>query len=133
MKNTFLFLLTFLTVSVIISSCGVNKQIQSENKLEIANSKDSTEYELIIFDPNFDTWLLTQPTSINNYSNEYLRSKNFTYVMSWNNRYTKGDHRFSTYIDYDLTVDYGLELNYRLFMYFKYFEQTNRVNLLRLL
>jgi len=35
---------------------------------------DSTEYELVVFDQGFETWLLMQPQ--NQYSVEYYKNKN---------------------------------------------------------
>lgn len=93
---------------------------------------DSIGYELIVIDPGFETWLATQPPA-NFYSNEYYRMKNLEYVSEWNQRYYSGRRRglYETYIDYDPNIDYPLELNYRLYNYFRYFEKTNRVRLSR--
>lgn len=93
---------------------------------------DSTEYELIIIDPGFEHWLVTKPT-MGFHSNEYYRQKNIQYVSEWNSRYmTPSRHRgiYATYIDYDPFVEYDIELNYKLFYYFQYFEEKNRVKLL---
>ena len=91
---------------------------------------DSVEYELIIIDPGFDTWLLTKPSK-EYYSQNYYEQKNRLYVMEWNYRYMAGKDRgkYETYIDYLPGIDYGLDLNYKLFYYFKYFEETNNIML----
>ncbi len=44
--------------------------------------KDSTEYELIIFDPEFEGWLSAKP-SMNYHSNEFYRQRNIRYVQEW--------------------------------------------------
>lgn len=93
-------------------------------------AEDSTEYKIIIFDNDFERWLITQPENINYYSAEYLKSRNSLYSDSWNMLYTLGDRRVQSYIDYDRNIDYGKEVDFKLFMYFKYFQEKYRINLL---
>jgi hypothetical protein len=93
---------------------------------------DSVEYKLIVLDPGFDTWLATKPP-VNFYSKEYYELKNKLYVTEWNYRYQHALHYGDLYenlIDYDFNTDYGLELNYRLYYYFRFFEETNHVKLI---
>ena len=49
-----------------------------------------------------------------------------------NLRYTSENSNglYDNYIDYNPDADYGMDLNYRLYYYFKYFEETNHVKLL---
>lgn len=95
-------------------------------------SSDSVEYELIVLDPGFETFLVTQPPK-EFYSLEYYKRWNNRYVTEWNFRHaqplTYGD-MYQTYIDYRPDIDYGLELNYRLYYYFRFFERENGVDLL---
>jgi hypothetical protein len=92
-------------------------------------AKDSTEYELIVFDSGFDFWLNSHSHKENMYSNEYLQTMNYQYVVAWNNLYASGDRRIESYLDYSPLTKYNFEFNYRLYMYFKYFEETNRMKL----
>jgi hypothetical protein len=94
-------------------------------------SADSLEYRLVVDDPGFETWLATQlPESY--YSKDYYEQKNRLYVMAWNMRYQsiRNSALYNSYIDYRPNIDYGLDLNYKLFYYFKYFEKMNNVKLL---
>ena len=93
-------------------------------------SADSLQYELIIVDPEFDSWLATQPP-MNFYSNEYYRQKNIEFVSEWNQRYVSSKRKdlYESYIDYNPNINYPLELNYRLYYYFRYFEEKNHVKL----
>lgn len=88
------------------------------------------EYELIVFDQGFEYWLRSNHVSEDYYSNDYLQSANIRYVQEWNSRYLRGDRRFESYVDYDPSTRYNKDFNYKLFMYFRYFEETNRIKLL---
>ncbi|MEX0982231.1 MAG: DUF6146 family protein [Bacteroidales bacterium] len=95
-------------------------------------SKDSVEYELIIIDPGFEFFLATQKP-MEFYSQSYYETWNYRYVTEWNYRHsqplTYGDI-YETYIDYSPHIDYGLELNYKLYYYFRFFEKKHGVKLL---
>jgi len=92
---------------------------------------DSLEYRLIVFDTGFETWLLTEPP-MSYYSNDYYMRKNRLYVMEWNGRYISSNQNglYDNYIDFEPKTDYGLEINYRLYYFFRYFEETNHLKLL---
>lgn len=90
---------------------------------------DSLEYELIIIDPGFEGWLAGKP-SMNFLSDTYYRSKNNLYVIEWNLRYLNPQRYgliYENYIEYDSRTDYGIELNYKLYYYFRYFEDKHNV------
>ena len=94
-------------------------------------ASDSIKYELIVSDPGFESYLVTKP-SMNFYSKEYYESRNRIFVTEWNYRC---DHPslfgnlYETHLDYNSIVDYGIELNYRLYNYFRFFEETNKLKL----
>jgi len=70
-------------------------QTRKEKPVRIAN--DSLEYEVIIFDIGFNTFL-----------NSRARPRGFYGPQT---------------IDYESKIDYGYEVNYLLFNYFLFFEQ----------
>ena len=121
--------LMLLGLSVAIYSCGpaksgVEKNSASENDIvRIAN--DSLEYEIIIIEPGFNSWLVSQPKQ-GYYSQTFLENKNRSFVTEYNiralnpNRYSLD--LYSEQINYDPTVDYGYEVNYMLYNYFLYFQ-----------
>ena len=119
----------FLFVAVLFFACASQKNI-SENKEGRFGIKDSTEYELIVFDTGFEFWLVSNKAKIGEYSNEYYQSANHRYAMEWNRRYSTGDRRINSYVDYNMRTDYGFDFNYKLYMYFRYFEETNRIKLI---
>jgi len=124
-----------ILLSVIIVFCSlisINAQTK-ERKLSVKRDsvvKDSTEYELVVFDTGFETWFLMRPG--NEHSLGYYRSRNRLYVMEWNYRFMNPIRYRDIYecqIQYDPDIDYGLEFERRLYYYFKYFEETNKVSL----
>jgi len=116
-----------------VSMNGYSQKNGNQVKVKPDSVKtDSITYELIIFDIGFDTWLATKPP-MNYYSKGYYETKNKVYVTEWNYR-NQDPMRFGdiyeSRIDYYPNIDYGLELNYRLYYYFRYFEEKNHVKLL---
>jgi hypothetical protein len=91
---------------------------------------DTTEYELVVMDPGYESFLIMQPPK--SYHTEgYYESWNRRYVSQWNNYYTSGIYpdNVQSYIDYNHQVDYDKELDYKLYYYFKYWEKSNGVKL----
>lgn len=99
---------------------------KEKEKELIIKSKDNKEqeYELIIIDPAFKTWFVSNSKPISFHSASYYEAQNRKYVTSWNELFqlTGGAGPFGNYIDYRFSEDYGLELNYELYWYFKYIE-----------
>ena len=92
---------------------------------------DSTGYELIIIDPGFSGWFATNRKPEWYYSKEYLENWNRQYVAAWNDKVRnrgyqllRPDNPFLQEIFWDSRVDYGLEVNYQLYHYFLYIEDT---------
>ena len=130
MKKTVFIILVILTA---IQTNGFSQKKRERERIKAdTTSVDSLEYRLIIMDPGFDTWLVTQPAK-EFYSNEYYAQKNLFYVAEWNLRYMTASNNglYDTYIDYNFNTDYGLDINYKLYYYFKYFEETNHVKLIK--
>jgi len=128
MKNAILILLICLGVV----SCNSTKKLSnsSESKtveqdtVRIAN--DELEYEIIIIDPGFSTWLLSTAKPEGYYSQEFMETRNQLYVSEWNHRVLQ-PHKYSpslyeAQIDYNPSIDYGYEVNYKLYNYFIYFQ-----------
>ncbi len=134
MKRTIL-TLSILLLAVFFISCGTTRRANGSKPgvIDIRDTtslEDSTQYELIVFDPGFDFWYQGRAFTKNQYTNEYLRSWNHLYSQEWNRRYSTGDRLINSYVEYDMLTDYDFEFNFKLFMYFKYFEETNRIKLI---
>ena len=94
---------------------------------------DSTEYDITIIDMEFDTWYLMNYSPSKDYSNEYYRTKNHIGVNNWNSYFDRGKYQrvVGNHIFYDYPVDYGIEVNRKLYWYFKYVEENHGIRLLR--
>ena len=130
MKN----ILYILLIAILIYSCGTsNKTIEKHQTSEeeaVVISNDSLEYEIIIFDIGFSSYLTSIAKPDWYYSQQYLETKNMFYVTEWNiraNNPTQYGGFYEYQIDYSSHVDYGLEVNYKLFNYFKFCEYKYKI------
>lgn len=102
-----------------------------EEPVVIAN--DSLEYEIIIIDPGFTTYLNSIAKPEGFYLQQYLENKNRLYVNTWNYRARNplqfNSNIYENVIDYSPHVDYGYEVNYKLFNYFEFAQRKYRMNL----
>ena len=119
-------LLIIFALSFAIYGCGSgNSGVKSTSDDTIRIANDSLEYEIIIIESGFNSWLLAQPPR-NFYSQSYLETKNRLFTSEFNNRVLHPGNSHSLYpeqINYDPTVDYGYEVNYMLYNYFIFFQE----------
>jgi len=118
--------------ALMIWGCSPVKQASKTSaKLEHA-AQDSTEYEIRIIDPQFDQWYIINYSPAKDYSKEYYRSKNFVGVTNWNNYYTSGRYNriIISLLDYRPDVDYGIDVDRKLYWYFRYIESECGIPLL---
>lgn len=99
--------------------------------VRIAN--DKLEYEVLIIDPGFSTWLAATALPRNYYSQSYLESKNRFWVSEWNNRVLQpmryDPNLYEMSINYDPNIDYGYEVNYLIYNYMVYFQNKYKQKL----
>lgn len=133
MKNISLFFSVLLfTAFFVIAGCSGPKGIVSlEANGDVAN-EDSLEYELIVLDPEFETWYMLQDSPARYRSQQYYEGWNRQYVSAWNSHARTPGRRsfFQTIIGYEPNVDYGFKLNHKLFYYFQYVEQKLKIPIL---
>ena len=96
--------------------------------IRIAN--DDLEYEIMIFEPGFEAWLVTQPP-MGHYGVSYLETRNKLLILEYNNRVFQDRSRqlYEQEINYESNLHYGLEVNYLLFNYFTFFQQKYKQKL----
>ncbi len=138
MKNNLYILILFF--GLLILSCTANKQSIAKQKNPIPSSSDTIkiankdiEYEVIIIDPGFNTWLNSLAYPRGFYDQTYLENKNRLYVNEWNSRFMQpqryNHNLYEMSIDYDSNINYGYEVNYLIYNYMVYFQNNYRQKL----
>ena len=135
-NNIIKYLFALVALIFIITSCGSsNANSKTDKKYstlkfdKISSDNDSTEYEILIIDPGYDSFLATQKPA-NFYSQKYYENWNKYYVVDWNQKVQSSIYHSSRYqsvfemmIDYNPHIDYGMEVNYKLYYYFMFVEK----------
>ncbi|MDW5288356.1 DUF6146 family protein [Formosa sp. PL04] len=126
----------FLLFSLCFIGCNANKanMASSKDSSEIKRTEndtvrienDSLEYEVIIIEPGFNYWLASTAKPEGYYTQQYLEAKNYVYVLEWNNRvrspFLYDPLLYELTIDYRPNIDYGYDVNYKMYNYFIYFQ-----------
>lgn len=127
--------LYILLLSALLIGCNAHKTASTDNKavadttvandtLRIAN--EELEYEIIIIEPGFHSWMAGRAKPEGYYTQTYLESRNRQWVVEWNLRVLQpqryNPNLYEMQIDYRPHIDYGYEVNYKLYYYFVYFQ-----------
>ncbi|MBD0832658.1 DUF6146 family protein [Aestuariibaculum sediminum] len=130
--------LYIIIVMALVIGCNTAKPVANKsNKEELSATKlsdtvsianDDLEYEIIIIEPGFNYWLNSIAKPEGYYSQQYLETRNLFFVNEWNNRVLQpsryNPNLYQLQIDYQPNIDYGYEVNYKLYNYFIYFQLT---------
>ncbi len=117
----------FIVLAVVIASCSAQKNaVKIEMNGNQAAQEDFTEYELIVFDSGFESWYMLHNSPSRYRSQEYYENWNYQYVTQWNylSMHSRRRSFFEPIVGYEPGVDYGFELNHKLFYYFQYVERV---------
>ncbi|MBB4037401.1 hypothetical protein GGR21_003318 [Dysgonomonas hofstadii] len=91
------------------------------------------EYETIVFAPGYETFLASQKSK-DFYSKSYLKTKNLLMVSEWNYRCNNpsiyNPKIYEASIDYEANTNYGLNVEYELYMFFRFMEKENNISLI---
>ncbi|WP_101689256.1 DUF6146 family protein [Dysgonomonas massiliensis] len=94
------------------------------------NISIESEYEAIVLDVGFDSFLATQKSK-DYYSIASLKAKNEYLVSEWNYRCglpsVYNPNVYEQKIDYESRLDYGLDVEYIVYMFFKYMAKENNI------
>ena len=117
-------------VLAFLIGCSSSKNTATKNEpktsdtLRIANA--DLEYEVIIIEPGFNSWLMSTARPRGYYSESYMESRNQIYVTEWNSRVMQPNrynpNLYEMQINYDRGTHYGYEVNYLIYNYFIYFQ-----------
>ena len=105
---------------ILFVGCSSNKPLVKIEGAEQAT--DSTEYEIIVSEPGFETWFVTHSKPIWFYEEHYYKNFNQLYTNEWNHRVRslQFDFPFDELRDYNNTNEYGVELEHKLYWYYKF-------------
>lgn len=111
-----------ILIFAVAAGCTAQKKIVKIEPEKEAG--DSTSYELIITEPGFESWFATNRKPIWYYDHTFYRRNNDLMVKEWNNRVTSPDYGepYDFVINYDPKIDYGIDLDFKLYWYFKFIE-----------
>lgn len=135
-----------LALLSLISSCGTTKASpdqSNDEKLDITEeeriafsktegdtisiSNDEVSYEIIIIEPGFNFWLQSVARQKGYYSQSFLENRNRILVVNWNIRVNQPQifdpNLYQLEINYRPDIDYGYEVNYKLYNYFIFFQR----------
>ncbi|MBF0596087.1 DUF6146 family protein [Faecalibacter rhinopitheci] len=126
------------TIALLLSfiSCSTKPNnldtINTPNNLKFEPNEDG-EYDIIVFDAQYDIYLKSIAQPKNYHSYEYYKSRNRFYVVLWNQRHMMpsvyNPNLYAVSIELDPSVNYGLDFEYKLFNFFKFIEWKYKVRL----
>lgn len=123
--------LALLLLSLLAACAGGPSSIRSDIPASpnlVNGQNEEEEYELIIIDPGFATWFISNARPINYYSPSYYETWNQQYVSAWNEKvnqapyYNTANYPFENRIEYNPSENYGVALNHELYWYFRYIQ-----------
>lgn len=132
------YIAVLMLAGLFIASCdGYKSTARKANATATANdtvriANDSLDYEIVIIEPGFYNWLVTQfPEDY--YTLSFLENRNQFYVQEYNRRVINPNQYDSQLylwqIDYQPNVKYGKQVNYLLYNWFVYFQKTYKQKL----
>jgi len=133
-------LLLFLVI-IGFYSCNSTKEPMATSADELALKEQDTvrianeeaDYEIIIIEPGFNFWLQSVAKPEGYYTQSFLEGRNALFVAEWNRRVINPSsfdpNLYQMQIDYLPNIDYGYEVNYKLYYYFIYFQRTYKQKL----
>ncbi len=144
MRSILCTLLVFALIGYMTTSCsGSKKGKATTEEVEFSEEEQAvfnqsvgdtvkiqnaeTQYEIIIIEPGFYTWLVSIARPEGYYSQHFLENRNNLYVIEYNQRVLQplqfDPDLYVLQIDYDPKIDYGYEVNYKLYNYFIYIQR----------
>ena len=124
-------LVFILCVGLALASCKFSEKIVSDGSKETI-STDSLSYEIVIMDVYFDQWYVRNFSPALDRDNSFYQMKNLVGVTNWNDYFRRARYPklINSHLFYDPTIDYGLEVNRKLYWYFKYYEENFQIRML---
>jgi hypothetical protein len=126
-------LLLFIIACSPTKSISNKKETNSKTSDTIRIANEELEYEVIIIDGGFTSWLNSMARPRGFYTENFLETRNRIYVTEWNRRslqfYSHKPNLYEMQINYDMNTHYGYEVNYLIYNYFIYFQLKHKEQL----
>lgn len=128
-------ILGILLIGVIFYACSSSpsKSLTTKKEEPVVIANDSLEYEIIIIDIGFNAYLKSVAKPMGFYSQSFLEARNNIYVTNWNfraqNPLKYDGSIYENVIQYSPRINYGMEVNYKLFNYFQFAQQKYKMSL----
>ncbi|WP_417213391.1 DUF6146 family protein [Bizionia sp.] len=132
-------LYSILVILCLMVSCKTPETVGNISETEVTETQDTIklvndelEYEVIIIEAGFDSWMARRAKPRNFYTQSFLEAKNIQYVTEWNKRVVSSRYNQNLYdmsINYQQGINYGFELNYLLYHYFVFFQEKYKQKL----
>jgi hypothetical protein len=113
-------------------ACSTPKNAVKVKLNEVVAESDSISYELLTFDSKFESWYVLQNSPAKFRSQSYYENWNRQYVSAWNFNAVQPSKNnfFEPIVGYEPQVDYGFEINHKLFYYFQYVENELKIEIM---
>lgn|SRR5690606_2024939 len=129
MKNLLYIFLCFQ----ILTGCSSQLPATTESASLAFEKNEEDEYDIIVLDPQYETYLASIAKPMHFYSENYYKNKNQVYVTEWNIRHSQpfsyDPNFYSLRIDYDPNMNYGIKLEYKLYNFFEFIKWKYKVDL----
>ncbi len=134
MKKKFVIMLfSFLIWNCVSQTTSPVTEKSKEESSLMLEKNDEDEYDIIVLDPQYETYLRSIAMPMNYYSEQYYKSRNEIYVTEWNLRHSQpfryDPDFYAVSIDYNPRTDYGIKLEYKLYNFFQFINWKYKVNL----
>lgn len=130
MKPYLLILMLGLTFS-----CTTQQSLNKDQTIDkmTFEPNDEGKYDIVVFDPDYTTFLASRAEPKSFHSLEYYKQKNRQYAMIWNQRHSMpmqyNPDLYAVNIDLDPNIEYGLDFEYKLYNFFRFIETKYRVRI----
>ncbi len=123
-----------LGIVFLVAACSTQKSaINKHQSITVEKvAEDSVEYDVETFDARFESWYKMNDNPALYRSQQYYEMWNQQYINAWNLNAMnpRKSWFFEPVIGYEPTVNYGFEMNHKLFSYFQYVENVLKIEIM---
>ena len=105
-----------------LAACSVSRPMMPTDKNLISLESEEDQYEVMVLDPGFESWFITTWSRANDRSEAYYSNWNQQYVLAWNYKASQPhtSQFFNNRIEYDPNIRYGIDVERKLYYYFRW-------------